>query len=204
MAKEDSETSREIPLPPTPPVPPLPTPRTEVIGVRLSSAQIEIVDLLVDAGLFKTRSEVVYWLVSEGLRTIPLEKLSSRLEEIKDLRGDAMREMRMGMNKARELFYEAFGEGYVHPLPGPGKTGWGTGLTTTATGPMGFDWDKLQIVMHGGSLRLPKEKGPYSEEEKKIMRMALQSNLMRMAENKEHERARLLKEKLEEALKETD
>lgn len=44
--------------------------RKEVVGVRLTPTQTEIIDSLVDAGLFKTRSEVAYLLISEGLQTV--------------------------------------------------------------------------------------------------------------------------------------
>jgi len=175
--------------------------RKEVVGVRLTSSQLDIVDSLVDAGLFKTRSEVTYWFISEGLRTIPLEKLSTRLEELRNLKSDAIGEMRRGMRDMRESYYEVFGEGYIHPSPESGKIGWGTGLITTPIGKIGLDWDKIQIVMHGGRVRLPRENGSHSEEERKIMKAAL-PELSRMAGENEIERAELLKQKLETAIQE--
>lgn len=43
---------------------------------------------------------------------------------------------------------------------------------------MGFDWDRLQLVVHGGRMRLPRENGPYTEDEKGTMRADLQSDLV--------------------------
>jgi Arc/MetJ-type ribon-helix-helix transcriptional regulator len=84
-------------LPPMFPLPPLPSPfpfhtgRSNVIASRISDEELRSIDLLVEAGLFETRSEAVAYLVREGVKARKdiLGKVASALEDIRKLRNEA-------------------------------------------------------------------------------------------------------------------
>ncbi|UCE44315.1 MAG: hypothetical protein JSV57_02210 [Candidatus Bathyarchaeota archaeon] len=89
-----SEGSTPPPLPPLPPLPsihPLSAARSNVIASRLGNANLQSIDLLIEAQLFNTRSEAVAYFVSEGIkaRQDVLEKVSSALEEIRKIKKEA-------------------------------------------------------------------------------------------------------------------
>jgi Arc/MetJ-type ribon-helix-helix transcriptional regulator len=86
-------------MPPIPPIPPgLPVPpihahvmsgtRANVVASRISDDDLRLMDMLLEAGIFATRSEAVAYLVSEGIkaRRDMLEKVSASLEEIRATR----------------------------------------------------------------------------------------------------------------------
>ena len=86
------------PLPPMPSMPSLPTPfpfhvevRSNVVASRIGDEELKSIDLLVEAGLFETRSEAVAFLVREGVkaRKDTLGKVTSALEDIRKLRKEA-------------------------------------------------------------------------------------------------------------------
>ena len=86
------------PLPPMPSMPSLPTPfpihvevRSNVVASRIGDEELKSIDLLVEAGLFETRSEAVAFLVREGVkaRRDTLGKVTSALEDIRKLRKEA-------------------------------------------------------------------------------------------------------------------
>ena len=54
--------------------------RENVVMVRVSNEALEKLDMLVEAGITKSRSESVAYLVNEGIRTS--EQLFKRIEEI--------------------------------------------------------------------------------------------------------------------------
>lgn len=86
-------------LPPLPPLPPLPSiegyalpeVRSNVVASRIGDEELRVVDMLIEAGLFSTRSEAVAYLLSEGIkaRRDVLEKVSSALEDIRRIRKEA-------------------------------------------------------------------------------------------------------------------
>ena len=85
------------PLPPMPSMPPLPSPfpfhtgRSNVVASRIGDEELQSIDLLVEAGLFETRSEAVAYLVGEGVKARKdiLNKVTSALEDIRKLRKEA-------------------------------------------------------------------------------------------------------------------
>jgi rubrerythrin len=88
-------------FPPAPPVPPIPplhsmsTGRANVVASRIGDEDIRLIDMLIEAGVFGTRSEAVAYLVSEGIkaRRDTFEKVSTSLEEIRKTRREAERQV---------------------------------------------------------------------------------------------------------------
>ena len=83
------------PLPPLPPPLPLPTTvlgtRSNVVASRIGDEELHVIDMLIEAALFGTRSEAVAYLVSEGIkaRNDIVEKVSSTLDDIRKIRKEA-------------------------------------------------------------------------------------------------------------------
>jgi Arc/MetJ-type ribon-helix-helix transcriptional regulator len=88
-------------FPPVPPVPPMPpmhstsTGRANVVASRIGDEDIRLIDMLIEAGVFSTRSEAVAYLVNEGIkaRRDTFEKVSTSLEEIRKTRKEAERQV---------------------------------------------------------------------------------------------------------------
>ena len=90
-------------LPPMPPIPPVPpvhgnlisTSRANVVASRIGDEDLRLIDMLMEAGIFNTRSEAVAYLVSEGIkaRRDTFEKVSKSLEEIRKTRKEAENQM---------------------------------------------------------------------------------------------------------------
>ena len=86
-------------LPPIPPIPPIPpmhghlisTSRANVVASRIGDEDLQLIDMLTEAGIFNTRSEAVAYLVSEGIkaRRDTFKKVSTSLEEIRKTRKEA-------------------------------------------------------------------------------------------------------------------
>ncbi|KYH41157.1 MAG: hypothetical protein AYL33_004780 [Candidatus Bathyarchaeota archaeon B63] len=96
QAKDEISKGSLPPLPPMPSVPPipqltLPGVRSNVVASRISDEDLKLIDMLIEAGLFKTRSEAVAYLVNEGIKARQdiIEKVSSALEEIRRIRRQA-------------------------------------------------------------------------------------------------------------------
>ncbi|UCE96810.1 MAG: hypothetical protein JSV51_04255 [Candidatus Bathyarchaeota archaeon] len=93
--KSQSRPRGSFPLmPPMPPMPPsqsMSTGRTNVVASRLTREDLQIVDMLIEASVFTTRSEAVAYLVNEGIkaRQDVLDKVSSSLREIRGIREKA-------------------------------------------------------------------------------------------------------------------
>ena len=146
--------------------------RTEVVGVRLSPSELKMLDDMVETGLFGSRSEIAYWLITEGLKTIPVEKLSTQAERIRQAR-DKTRQIAQGhWAEMRRSHVAAFGGDYVQPVPPKGEIGWGTGLVVDEDGPIGFDWDTQQIVTDEGRTRISLDRDDYTPREQAILRRA--------------------------------
>ena len=82
------------PLPHAPPISPLPLAhggRSNVIASRIGDDELQSIDMLIEAGLFNTRSEAVAYLVREGIKARKdiLDKVASALEEIRRIRKEA-------------------------------------------------------------------------------------------------------------------
>ncbi len=80
-----------LPIPPIPPRHSMSTSRTNVVASRIGDDELKLVDMLIEAKLFGTRSEAVAYLVSEGIkaRQDVFDKVSSALEEIRKIRKEA-------------------------------------------------------------------------------------------------------------------
>ncbi len=85
------------PIPPIPPMHQISTGRTNVVGSRIGDEDIKMIDMLVEAGVFSTRSEAVAYLVNEGIkaRRDTFEKVAASLEEIRKTRKEAERQVDM-------------------------------------------------------------------------------------------------------------
>jgi hypothetical protein len=86
------------PIPPIPPIPPMhsiPTGRAIVVASRLGDEEMRLIDMLIEAGVFNTRSEAVAYLVSEGIkaRRDTFEKVSTSLEDIRRTRKEAEKQV---------------------------------------------------------------------------------------------------------------
>lgn len=96
QAKTNLAEGSVPPMPPMPqgfPMPPMPQihftgARSNVVASRIGDEELKTVDLLIEAGLFETRSEAVAYMVSEGIkaREDVIGKVTSALEEIRKLR----------------------------------------------------------------------------------------------------------------------
>jgi len=80
-------------LPNIPRMPPLPLhgARSNVVASRIGDEELKLIDMLIEAGLFETRSEAVAYLVNEGIKARQdiIKKVSSALEEIRKIRRQA-------------------------------------------------------------------------------------------------------------------
>ncbi len=82
-------------VPPLPPPPPMihsvSTSRSNVVASRIGNEELKLIDTLIEAKLFGTRSEAVAYLVSEGIkaRQDVFGKVSSSLEEIRKIMRNA-------------------------------------------------------------------------------------------------------------------
>jgi Arc/MetJ-type ribon-helix-helix transcriptional regulator len=84
-----------------PPFPPLPLPhplkkfslgtRSKVVASRIGNKELRVIDMLIEAGLFNTRSEAVAYLVGEGIKARKdiVEKVTSTLKDIRRIRQEA-------------------------------------------------------------------------------------------------------------------
>lgn len=97
------------PMPPMPPMAPMPVQmpmpfmrhmrhmhhmqpfRSNVIASRIRDDELRAIDMLIEAGLFNTRSEAVAYLVSEGIKAKKdtFDRVSSTLQDIRRIRGEA-------------------------------------------------------------------------------------------------------------------
>jgi hypothetical protein len=88
-------------FPPVPPIPPIPpmhsisTGRANVVASRIGDEDMRLIDMLIEAGVFSTRSEAVAYLVSEGIkaRRDTFEKVSTSLDEIRKTRKESERQV---------------------------------------------------------------------------------------------------------------
>lgn len=161
-----------------------PRARTEVVGVRLSPSELRILDDMVETGLFGSRSEIAYWLITEGLKTVPVEKLSTQADRIRQAKDNAREITRDHWEEMRRSHTDAFGEDYVQPMPPRGKIGWGTGLVVDKEGPIGFDWDTQEIVTDEGRTRISLDRDDYTPREQAILKRAY-PHLIQIAKNVE-------------------
>lgn len=95
-AKEEISKGSIPPLPPLPDIPRISSvrirgERSNVIASRINNEDLNKIDMLIEAGLFETRSEAVAFLVNEGIRARQdlIEKVSSAIEEIREIRRQA-------------------------------------------------------------------------------------------------------------------
>lgn len=142
-------------------------PKSEVVGVRLSPRELGVLDDLVEVGLFGSRSEIVYWLVAEGLRTMPLEKLSSRASKIREMRSRSLKESRKEWQELKKRHAEAWGEGGPEPVPGGRRIGSGM---ISSDPPIGIDYDRRLIVADRGKTKIPLDKDHYTDSERDMLR----------------------------------
>ncbi len=90
-----SEGRSPPPKPPLPPMPPMmhsvSTGRSNVVASRIGNEELKLIDTLIEARLFGTRSEAVAYLVSEGIkaRQDVFDKVSTSLEQIREIMREA-------------------------------------------------------------------------------------------------------------------
>jgi Arc/MetJ-type ribon-helix-helix transcriptional regulator len=102
-------------FPPVPPIPPIPpmhstsTGRANVVASRIGDGDIRLIDMLIEAGVFGTRSEAVAYLVNEGIkaRRDTFEKVSTSLDEIRKTRKEAENQVKklkeeIGLKESKE------------------------------------------------------------------------------------------------------
>ena len=71
------------------------TPSIVVSSIRLPSSDLKVIDALVEAGIFRSRNEGIAFFVHRGIESSRewLERVKSKIEEIKRLREEARREL---------------------------------------------------------------------------------------------------------------
>jgi len=81
----------KISLPPFPSTFPFHGGRSNVVASRIGDEELRSIDMMVETGLFETRSEAVAYLVTEGIKARKdlLDKVSLALEDIRRLRREA-------------------------------------------------------------------------------------------------------------------
>jgi len=96
QAKDEIAKGSFPPLPPMPNIPRMPpipvhSARSNVVASRIGDEELKLIDMLIEAGLFETRSEAVAYLVNEGIKARQdiIEKVSSALKEIRKIRRQA-------------------------------------------------------------------------------------------------------------------
>ncbi len=101
QAKDEISKGSFPPLPPLPNIPrmpplPLHGARSNVVASRIGDEELRVIDMLIEAGLFETRSEAVAYLVNEGIKARQdiIEKVSSALKEIRRIRKQAQEEVK--------------------------------------------------------------------------------------------------------------
>jgi len=79
------------------------TPSTIISSVRLPQADLNVIDLLVEAGIFKSRNEGIAFFVHKGIEASRdwLERIRGKLDEIKRLQEEARRELESIMGEQR-------------------------------------------------------------------------------------------------------
>ena len=67
-----------------------------MVASRIGTEQLQVIDMLIEAGVFGTRSEAVAYLVNEGMKARQdiLDKVSSALKEIRGIRKKAEEQVR--------------------------------------------------------------------------------------------------------------
>ncbi|RLI39133.1 hypothetical protein DRO64_10965 [Candidatus Bathyarchaeota archaeon] len=119
-AKEEIRRGSIPPLPPIPKVPPisqLSGVRSNVVASRIRDEDLKVIDMLVEAGVFKTRSEAIAYLVSEGIKACRdiIDEVSSTLEEIRRIRRQAEEQIERLREKIRLPEVKAEAGGRICP-----------------------------------------------------------------------------------------
>ncbi|MBM4401571.1 MAG: hypothetical protein FJ045_06440, partial [Crenarchaeota archaeon] len=122
--------------------------KSEMVGVRLPPEDVSAIDLLVEGGVFKTRSEAICSILHQALQVIPIAKMAPKLQEIKKLREEATIELTDLGKQMRKHTVEAFGEEYVLKKPYVGVEG-------DSEGYIGLDSEKMELVTNYGKTRVP-------------------------------------------------
>ncbi|RLE98113.1 MAG: hypothetical protein DRJ57_03880, partial [Thermoprotei archaeon] len=68
-----------------------------ISSIRLPQGDVEMIDLLVEAGVFRSRSEAVAYFTHKGLEASRdlLERVKSKVEELKRIREELVKEFRI-------------------------------------------------------------------------------------------------------------
>lgn len=164
--KTQSEPKGSFPhLPPMPPLPPLHSMsagRTNVVASRIGDEDLQIIDLLIEAGVFSTRSEAVAYLVNEGIkaRQDVLDKVSSSLREIRGIRKKAEEQVKklkeeIGLaesqvEKTREEIEEAEGQARARTCPACDKDLFDLPEDIKACPYCGTKLEKDRYIQHDG------------------------------------------------------
>jgi len=94
ISVEGSAIPHMPPMPAMPPIPifhPAPAGRSNVVASRIGDEELRLIDMLIEAGLFSTRSEAVAYLVAEGVKARKdiFDRVSSALDEIRKIKRKA-------------------------------------------------------------------------------------------------------------------
>ncbi|MCD6369024.1 MAG: hypothetical protein J7L38_04415 [Thermoproteales archaeon] len=79
---------------------------TTVSTVRLSREDMDVINMLVDAGVFRTRSEAIAFFVHKGIEASRdwLSELKSKIEELKKVRDEILRRIKGSVeNSGKEI-----------------------------------------------------------------------------------------------------
>lgn len=133
-----------------------------MVGVRLYPDDVAMVDLLVEGGVFRTRSEAICSIIHQGLQILPIAKMIPKLQEIKQLREEVKIELTDLGKQVKQGFDEAFGDDHVqeksHLL-----------IEKDNEGYIGFDSKKLELVINRGLTRVSLYKDTFTPQEKRLV-----------------------------------
>lgn len=161
----------------------------KTVEVSLTQGQLDAIENLVETGAFSNKSQAVHWLVTQGLRTIPVGKLSPMIREMMDAKATAkkIKEMRRTGNKDAQRGFQIYKQRWIQAWgsrwgPKPAKEPkndreWFI-FTHTSRGflsgddevPIGIDRERRVLVSNRGKTEIPLNKDHYSEAEKDLIR----------------------------------
>jgi Arc/MetJ-type ribon-helix-helix transcriptional regulator/DNA-directed RNA polymerase subunit RPC12/RpoP len=92
--------------------------RSNVVASRIGDEELRAIDMLIEAGLFNTRSEAVAYLVGEGIkaRKDTFDKVSTTLQEIRKIKGEADEYLARLRKDVGLVTTEAYGKSETQPV----------------------------------------------------------------------------------------
>ncbi len=148
------------------------------VTIKLSPDELEALDKLVVTGSFQSRSEIISWLVAEGLRTIPIDRVSLRARQITDKKRTTqkIRELREKGCPDPDAWWQITHEREIQALGWPAKRALGGGgLFGDEEVPLGIDYDNRLIIANAGKTKIPLNRDHYTKAEKELIQKAIKS-----------------------------